>query len=91
MKQLAARGDKVIACSRSRDGAKEAARLAARFVELDTADDRSIHAAATALRGEAIDVLINNAGVLSEDRTIETVDMADFARCSRRTWRAPPC
>ena len=82
VRQLARRGDRVIACARSREsaGAQEAAHLAARFVPLDVADEKSIASAAMELHGEPIDVLINNAGVVSEDRSINNVTMSDFAR-----------
>lgn len=82
VRQLARRADRVIACARSRDGAgaAEAAALATRFVVLDVADDASINAAADELRGEPIDVLVNNAGVSSDDRMINDVNMADFTR-----------
>lgn len=78
VRQLSKRGDRVIATARTRAG--EAPALASRFLELDTSDENSINAAASALKGEAIDVLINNAGILSEDRTIDGVDMATFQK-----------
>lgn len=80
VRQLARRGDRVIACSRSREAAKESAEFAARFIELDAADERSIQAAAAELRNEPIDVLINNAGVYSEDKTIDAASFVEFDR-----------
>ncbi len=80
VKQLVARGDRVIASARSLDSAKAAAELADKFIELDTSSEAAINAMPGDLGGEPIDVLINNAGVLSEDRTIETVEMSEFAR-----------
>jgi NAD(P)-dependent dehydrogenase (short-subunit alcohol dehydrogenase family) len=82
VRQLARRGDRVMACARSREcaGAQEATRLAARFGVVDSAAEDSIAAAAEQLRNESIDVLINNAGISSEDRSINDVNMSDFTR-----------
>lgn len=89
VRQLARRGDRVIAAARSRGAADAAAGLAARFVELDVASEQSIAAAARALAGESIDVLINNAGVTAEDKTIDALDMATFTRVFTTNTFAP--
>ena len=59
-------------------GQAAAARLGARFVQLDVTDDGSVVAAAETIRAEAghLDVLVNNAGILGdvtspEDMTVE--------------------
>lgn len=57
---LAARGDRVIACSRKPARSWPAG---VRWIRLDVADDRSIARLVGALAGEPVDVLINNAGV----------------------------
>ncbi|TYZ60589.1 hypothetical protein PybrP1_004533 [[Pythium] brassicae (nom. inval.)] len=57
-------GWKVIASARSLDTADELKQLApSQLLPLDTGDEQSILAAAEALKGEPIDLLINNAGV----------------------------
>lgn len=89
VKQLTSRGDRVIACSRAREGAKDAARLAERFVELDAADAASIGSAASEVKDEPIDVLINNAGVYSQDTTVEKLEMAEFDRVFRTNVAGP--
>lgn len=80
VRRLTERGDRVIALSRSRSAAKEAADLASRFIELEAADERSIQNAAGALKDEPVDVLINNAGIYSEDKSIDKVDFNEFQR-----------
>ncbi len=67
VRQLSERGDTVIAvCRRASDG------LSASGVEIvdgiDVADAASVQRLAAALDGRTIDVLINNAGILRDDR-----------------------
>ena len=59
-------------------GQAAAARLGARFVQLDVTDDASVGAAAETIRAEVghLDILVNNAGILGdvtspEDMTVE--------------------
>ncbi len=61
-RQLAARGDRVIATARDPEAAVELSKLPVRRERLDVADGASVAAFAAALGGEAVDVLINNAG-----------------------------
>jgi len=67
-RQILAAGDAVVACPRT-DGASDLDALASarpdrmRIVPMDVADPASVGAAAAAIDGEAIDVLIHNAGV----------------------------
>jgi NAD(P)-dependent dehydrogenase (short-subunit alcohol dehydrogenase family) len=69
VRQYAAEGAEVIACCRAPANAGALTSLAerhpghVRIVQLDVADPASISAAAQALKGQPIDILINNAGV----------------------------
>ncbi len=69
-RQYAADGWRVFAACRSPDSAPELQRLAAdssgkiRVLGLDVTDTASARAAAAGLKGEAIDLLLNNAGVM---------------------------
>ena len=68
-RQYAADDWQVLAACRAPKGAKELHRIAAecdgriRVIEMDVTDAASVRAAAAALEGEAIDLLLNNAGV----------------------------
>jgi NAD(P)-dependent dehydrogenase (short-subunit alcohol dehydrogenase family) len=74
-RQLAERGWRVIAACRKRS--KELDALDVTVVTgIDVADDPSVARLAARLRDEPVDLLINNAGILSE----ETLDDLDFAR-----------
>jgi NAD(P)-dependent dehydrogenase (short-subunit alcohol dehydrogenase family) len=69
-RQLAARGDTVLATARDRARAGDLAATKARVFALDAADERSIAALPAALANQPIDVLINNAGVSADDKSI---------------------
>jgi NAD(P)-dependent dehydrogenase (short-subunit alcohol dehydrogenase family) len=68
-RQYAAEGWQVIAACRAPQGARELQQLAAasggriRILEMDVTDAASARAAAAGLKGEVIDLLLNNAGV----------------------------
>jgi NAD(P)-dependent dehydrogenase (short-subunit alcohol dehydrogenase family) len=69
VRQFAKEGTRVLACCRNPEGAHELQDLAAAdsritVHRLDVADGKSIEALALELRHEAIDVLINNAGII---------------------------
>jgi NAD(P)-dependent dehydrogenase (short-subunit alcohol dehydrogenase family) len=77
-RQLAARGDPVIAACRR--PTKELEGLGVRvFGGVDVADDASVAAFAKRLEGARVDVLVNNAGIL----TRESLEDLDFARIRR--------
>ncbi|NBX40052.1 MAG: SDR family NAD(P)-dependent oxidoreductase, partial [Gammaproteobacteria bacterium] len=81
--QYAARGWRVIATARNLDDAAELLALAAKHpnvsVEsLDVGDGASIDAAAARHAGTAIDVLLNNAGLLG-DREKQAFDVLDYS------------
>lgn len=78
-RQYAARGDRVVAGVRN-PGAAGAVPEIATVVELDTASQASIERLAAELAGESIDVLINNAGVMGEDKPLASVNFDEFAR-----------
>ena len=68
-RQYAAAGSRVLAACRRPSDAKDLQRVAAesggrvRILQMDVTDSASVLAAAAELKGEAIDLLINNAGV----------------------------
>lgn len=76
VKQYAAEGAEVVACCRAPDAAKElkAVKGKVRTMALDVTDDGSIAALAEALRGTAIDILINNAGLGSRESARGRID-----------------
>ena len=61
-RQLAARGDEVIATAREPDRAAELKRLGTRVEALELRDASSVAALARSVGGAALDVLVNNAG-----------------------------
>lgn len=79
-RQLAARGEHVIATVRSMDKAAALHALGpnVRVLPLDVADPASIKTFGHALANEKIDVLINNAGVRSVSRTIADLDATEM-------------
>lgn len=78
-KQLAARGDEVIAVCRNSSDALSALNL--RVIEgIDVSSADSVKALSTKLADEQIDWLINNAGILS----VESLDKLDFDAMERQ-------
>jgi NAD(P)-dependent dehydrogenase (short-subunit alcohol dehydrogenase family) len=79
-RQLAARGDSVVAAVRdpSRAGRARALERALVF-PCDVTSDASVAAFADSLTGP-VDVLVNNAGVLGKDDAFEHLDFADMLR-----------
>lgn len=73
VERLAARGDRVLACARD-PAAPDLAAVATRHPEqitthrLDVGDQDSVARLAGSLDGQAVDVLVNNAGVRGPDR-----------------------
>jgi len=75
-RQYHARGDTVIAVCRS--ASSELGSLGVRVIDdVDVSDDSAVLRLAETLKGESIDILLNNAGILRTD-TIETVDFDDM-------------
>jgi NAD(P)-dependent dehydrogenase (short-subunit alcohol dehydrogenase family) len=75
-RQFAGQGYAVIGTARDASDAKELSAVADRVEQLDVTSATSVAALAKRLRGVAIDILINNAGVF--DRKDVTVDTVDF-------------
>jgi NAD(P)-dependent dehydrogenase (short-subunit alcohol dehydrogenase family) len=78
-RQLRRRGDVVIAtCRRASDGLRS---LDCRIVEgIEVTDEDALTRLAAGLRGERLDLLVNNAGILS----VETLDDLDFESMRRQ-------
>ncbi|MDH5305942.1 MAG: SDR family oxidoreductase [Myxococcales bacterium] len=78
-RQLAARGDEVIAACRRSSTALDA--LGVRVLrDVEVTDEASVQALADALAGVSLDILVNNAGIF----TRETLDDLDFDRIRRQ-------
>ena len=78
-RQLSARGDDVVAACRS--ATPEIKALKVEIHEgIDVTDEASVRRLARALAGKPVDILINNAGILSH----ETLDDLDFDRIRRQ-------
>ena len=94
--ELVARGWHVIATCRTPDTATELKAFAAvhpgvMVEKLDVADDAAIDALSAKLRGQPIDALINNAGIVGEiaARGSGTLDPDEFQRVLRVNTYAP--
>lgn len=80
VRQLRARGDRVFAGARSPKNAGALRELTPDVLALDVASEEGIASLASALKGQPIDVLINNAGVFGEDPTLGALSMSEFQR-----------
>lgn len=86
VRQLAQRGDEVVAATRDPAGAKELAALAGasngkvRVLACDVGDDESVRRFAAELGDAAVDVLINNAGIMGKMQAFEDLDLDDVRR-----------
>lgn len=78
--QYAADGWHVIGTARRPDAANELRATGATIVQLDVTDQDSVNNMAAELSGQAIDVLINNAGILPEMNSLATIDVDTFNR-----------
>lgn len=75
-RQFKARGDDVIGACRGSNAELES--LGIRIIEgVDVADDSGVAKLVTTLKGEKIDMLINNAGILHSDN-LDSVDFDDM-------------
>lgn len=79
-RQYAAAGWQVIGTARSPKSATELAALGVRVLQLDVADDASVARLASALGETSLDLLINNAGIMDRNGSLEEVDVATMAR-----------
>jgi NAD(P)-dependent dehydrogenase (short-subunit alcohol dehydrogenase family) len=80
VRQLRARGERVFATARSPKDAADLRALTPDVLALDVSSESSIESLAAALKGQPIDVLINNAGVIGDDPSITQLKMSEFQR-----------
>ena len=85
VKRFAAAGHKVLACCRNPDAATALQAIKGDVTRLPLAvdDAASVAALASMLKGQAIDLLINNAGVLGPDYADQTATKMDFEGWAR--------
>lgn len=79
-RQLSHRGERVIATCRDPESAELLRELDVRVERLDVADSASVAAFVSRLGGEAVDVLVNNAGVGVDKASFEEVDWDEVVR-----------
>jgi NAD(P)-dependent dehydrogenase (short-subunit alcohol dehydrogenase family) len=90
VRQYRAEGAEVFACCRSLGKAGPLKELGARVLELELRDAESVARLAAALQNEAIDILINNAGVYGPDRqSASESDFEGFVQTFRVNSLAP--
>jgi NAD(P)-dependent dehydrogenase (short-subunit alcohol dehydrogenase family) len=77
-RQYVADGWRVIGTARKPDAATELSELGATVLQLDVTDQESVERLARDLDGQAIDVLMNNAGILPMVRTVPDIDFDQF-------------
>ncbi len=78
--QLKDKGDRVIAAVRSPENAGPLATVVDKVVPLDVTDPESIDLLPARIGRVPIDILINNAGVSSNSKTLAACEPADLAR-----------
>lgn len=79
-RQYAADGWRVIGTARRPEAATELRAIGAIVMPLDVTDQASVDRLARDLDGQAIDVLVNNAGIQSLTWTLADIDMDEFER-----------
>jgi NAD(P)-dependent dehydrogenase (short-subunit alcohol dehydrogenase family) len=79
-RQLSARGDRILATARNPAEATDLARLVHQVIPLDVADESSIERLGEQVKDQPIDVLINNAGVSAEAKSIEALTSKELQR-----------
>ena len=79
-RQLHAAGARVIATARRPEAADELTALGVRVEQLDVADPASVAALAERMKGESLDVLLNNAGIFPERGGFVDADPAEVLR-----------
>ena len=77
---MAQRGDVVIGTSRQASEATDLVAMGVTVLPLDVLDPSSIDSLGAAMAGRPIDVLVNNAGVSSESKTLASCTAAELAR-----------
>lgn len=89
VRQCAARGDQVIATLRDPSKSPEVVRLAKKTIPLDVTDPRSVASLVSDLKGTPIDILINNAGVMGQDKHMGNLTLEDFRAVFETNTFAP--
>lgn len=96
VRQYAAEGAEVLACARDPDSATELAELAKadagriRVLQLDVADAGAIRRLGESLAGEALDVVINNAGISGpRPQSADAIDPEGWVAAFRVNTVAP--
>lgn len=79
-RQFAAAGWQVIATARKPERASDLQAFKVRIMPLDVADQASVEALAASLEGQAIDLLINNAGIFPRVASLDEIDIDDYRR-----------
>jgi NAD(P)-dependent dehydrogenase (short-subunit alcohol dehydrogenase family) len=74
-RQYGKAGWQVIGTARKPESATELKELGARVVQLDVTDDASVARLAAELDGQPIDLLINNAGIISRNSALDATDI----------------
>ena len=77
-RQYSADGWQVIGTARRPDAADDLRDLGVTVMQLDVTDQASVEQLAADLDGQSLDVLINNAGVLSMVRSVAEIDFEEF-------------
>lgn len=77
-RQLSARGERVIATARDLDAASDLGSLGVEMYPLDVTDADSVVRFGEEVAAEAIDVLINNAGIGVQSKSFESLDFAEM-------------
>src|SRR5262245_25568697 len=88
-RQFAARGDRVIATVRNPASLPDIGPFAERVIPLEVTDAKGVQAVAAELSQTPLDVLINNAGVIDEDKTFGQVSIGAFRRVFETNVFAP--
>jgi len=88
-RQLAAQNHTVLGTARRPEEAQDLARVAHQVIPLDALEPSSIAALRQHVKNRPVDVLINNAGVSSEQKSIETLEAAELQRVFQVNAFAP--
>lgn len=88
-RQLRSRGESVIGTVRSTKDEGDLKAIGAEVMRLDVSDPASIESFAAALRGQPIDVLVNNAGIMDKDPSLASCSIDAFQRVFTTNSFAP--
>lgn len=88
-RQLCAKGETVIGTVRKESARGELEAVGARALICDVDDQKSVEACVAELGGEALDCLINNAGVYGKRQSLDELDTDEIQRVFRINAVAP--